>query len=346
MKFPLPLQYGKAKALLWSPAVIPLLAALLAAAPAADVSAVLQESRTLTLAGRWDDALAALSAAQKKSASEPRAAAALATERGRVLADSNFFRKFDPAGARAALEDALKLARAAGDAQSEADARQYLGQLVYAEAFETKDWKTPRATFQALVPVREKLGDRRGLSATYFYLGLTYEQDGQPDPAMENYTKSLAISEEVGDLVMQSYARRHIGGIQEERGELAVAEKNIAAEIDLRKRGGFLVGIPFALRQQADFVAAHGAGKKEAMKVLEDAIATAQKCGSTRGLYLSRLDLSRLARETGDLRRADALALAGLEGARAFGSASAIKQAEEQVAEVRKALQEKPAGSP
>ncbi len=330
-----------------------LLALLLAAAPSAGLDAVLAESRTLTLAGRWDDALARTSAAaaRAKTAGDARAEAVLAVERGRVMADANFFRRFDPRGARAALEEGMRLARAANDERAIADATQYLGQLVYSEAFETKDWKTPRATFEALVPVREKLGDRRGLAQTYFYLGLTYEQDEQPVPALSNYEKSLAITLETGDIVQESYARRHIGGIQEERGELAAAEKNIAAEIDLRKRGGFLVGIPFALRQQADFVAAHGPGTKEmakkaAMKVLEEAIATAEKCGSTRGLYLSRLDLSRLALETGDVRRSETLAAAGLEAAKAFGSASAIKQAEDQVAAVRTALQQKAAGSP
>jgi tetratricopeptide (TPR) repeat protein len=169
-----------------------------------------------------------------------------------------------------------------------------------------------------------------------FYLGLTYEQDGQPDAAMERYLRGLALAEKDGDIILESYLRRHIGGIQEERGELASAGKNIDLEIALRKKGGFVVGIPFALRQKADFVLAHGAGRAEAIKILEEAISIAQSCGSTRGLYLARVDLSRLALEAGDQARAIRLAEQALEAARAFGGAPALREAAAQLDAARK----------
>ena len=158
-----------------------------------------------------------------------------------------------------------------------------LARLDYSAAFETKDWKTPRAAFESVLAVREKLGDSRGISETLFYLGLTYEQDGQPDPAFERYTKSLAIAEKEKNIILESYVRRHMAGIQEERGELDAARKNIDLEVELRRKGGFLVGVPFALRHKADFVAAHGPGKAEAVRILEEAASLAGKCGSTRG---------------------------------------------------------------
>ena len=302
-----------------------------------ETEALREKARTLTVAGKWDEALSALASATKGvPPSDTRTLAFLETERGRVLADRNFFHREDPGPAHAALEEARRLAEASGDARVLSEARMQLARLDYSAAFETKDWKTPRAAFESVLATREKIGDRRGASESLFYLGLTYEQDGQPDAAMERYLRGLAIAEKDGDIILESYLRRHIGGIQEERGELAAAGKNIDLEIALRKKGGFVVGVPFALRQKADFVLAHGAGRAEAMKILEEAIAVAQSCGSTRGLYLARVDLSRLALESGDQARAVRLAEQAVEAARAFGGAPALREASKQLDAARK----------
>jgi tetratricopeptide (TPR) repeat protein len=340
-------EYGGRRALLWSHAVTICLSLLLlasgVAAPADETAALLKETRAMTLSGRWDAALSVLEAVSGRAekSGDRKAEAALATERGRVLMDRSFFHRKDPGPARAALEEGLDLAEAVKDDRVAADARQYIAQLDYNDAFESKDWEKPRGAFLTVLGVRERLGDRRGVAETLFYLGLTYEQDGKPEPAMERYARSLAISEEVGDIVLQSYANRHIGGIQEERAELSAARKSIDREIDLRRRGGFAVGIPFALLQKADFLAAHGGedGGKEAVLLLEDAIAAAEKCGSTRALYLARLELSRRTLSSGDPRRALALATQALEAARVYGASSAVRSAQEHVVAVRKKLE-------
>ncbi len=314
-----------------------MLALLLSAAASVDTAALREQARTLTLAGRWTDALKALDSAKAKiPPGETASLAFIATERGRVLADSNFFHKDDPAPARAALEEGERLARTAGDELVLSEARMQLARLDYAASFETKDWKKPRAAFESVLAVREKLGDPRGISETLFYLGLTYEQDGQPDPAYERYTKSLAIAEKDKNIILESYVRRHMAGIQEERGELDAARKNIDLEVELRRKGGFLVGVPFALRHKADFVAAHGPGKAEAVRLLEEAAAEAQKCGSTRGLYLVRTDLSRLALESGDAKKALAYAEQAVATAKQFGAPSAVAEAEKHLAAAKR----------
>jgi tetratricopeptide (TPR) repeat protein len=312
-----------------------LLALLLSTAvgAAVDTAALREEARNLTLAGRWTDALKALDAAKARvPPTETATLAFVATERGRVLADSNFFHEDAPGPARAALEEAQKLAKQAGDELVLSEARMQLARLDYAASFETKDWKKPRTAFESVLAVREKLGDERGVSETLFYLGLTYEQDGQPDAAYERYAKSLAIAEKEKNIILESYVRRHMAGIQEERGELEAARRNIDLEVELRRKGGFLVGVPFALRHKADFVAAHGPGKPEAVKLLEEAAAAAEKCGSTRGLYLVQTDLSRLALESGDVAKALGYAEQAVATAKRFGAPSAVREAEKHLA--------------
>src|SRR5262249_31707170 len=153
-------------------------------------------SRRMTLSGGWEAAIALLrkEIARASSASSQRSEAALRVELGRVLADKNFFRRTDPDASHKALEDALRFSRQIGDARSEADAVQYLGQLEYSKAFATRNWQAPRGRFLEVIEARERLGDLRGLAESHFYLGLTYEQDGQPELAMQNYRKSLSLS--------------------------------------------------------------------------------------------------------------------------------------------------------
>jgi len=315
-----------------------------AAAASLETEAIRDQARTLTLAGRWTEALKVLDAAKAKAPPGDTAALAfIATEKGRVLADSNFFHRDDPGPARAALEEGERLARTAGDELVLSEARMQLARIDYAAAFETKDWKKPRAAFESVLAVREKLGDARGISETLFYLGLTYEQDGQPDPAFERYTKSLAIAEKERNIILESYVRRHMAGIQEERGELDAARRNIDLEVELRRKGGFLVGVPFALRHKADFVAAHGPGKAEAVKILQEAASMAEKCGSTRALYLVRTDLSRLALESGDARKALTYAEQAVATAKQFGAPSAVAEAEKHLAAARRGATVEPA---
>src|SRR5262249_21102422 len=180
-----------------------------------------------------------------------------------------------------------------GEGGREADAVQCLGQHEYSKAFATRNWQAPRGRFLEVIEARERLGDLRGLAESHFYLGLTYEQDGQPELAMQNYRKSLSLSEQIGDPVLQSYAHRHIGGLQEEQGELDMAERSISRSLALRRQSGFTVGVPFALLQMADFVERHRGGEQQAIPFLEEAVDVAERSHSTRALSAARLELAR-----------------------------------------------------
>jgi len=305
---------------------------------AADRSSVVAQSRTLTLRGRWDAAATML---KREIASVERCGcretgAALRVELGRVLADRNFFHRRDAEAARGALEEALRFARSVEDEQAEADATQYLGQLLYAKAFSTRDWGTPRSEFEIAASVRERLGDSRGLSESLFYLGLTYEQEGRPAVAEENYRRSLTLSESIGDAVLQSYAYRHIGGLQEERGELEAAERNISRSLELRRAAGFTVAVPFALLQKADFVARHSGDERQVLRLLREAIDAADASRSTRALSTARLELARLYANRHRLRKALSYAECARDSARRFGDPTQIEETDGEISRIRR----------
>lgn len=319
--------------LLCAVAVLPLAGATPSQNATADSSAgtvtrLLDECRTLTLVGRWDEALRRLEA-ERGRAGGPRERAAVSVEIARVLADRSFFHRRDSKAARLALERARAEVTAAGSADLAADAVQLGGQLDYADAFTSQDWETPRKAFQEAARVRERSKDLRGLAQSTFYLGLTYEQSGQPEPALALYTKALEIAEKAGDAVQQSYPHRHIGGILEEKGKLDDAERHIARCLALRREGGFRVGVPFALLQMADFVAAHGKDPARVERLREEAVREAEASGSTNALSAAHLALAVSSLEAGRKPDARAHAEKARAAAEAYGAPASVKAAQE-----------------
>ena len=294
----------------------------------------------MTLVGRWDDASELLekqiSSAVKRR--DMKAQAALRTEQARVLVDRNAYHRRDTNSARRALEQAVVLVRQTADAKVAADLTHYLGQLHYGEAFATRNFGVPRVFFQEALAARDRMRDKRGLAESYFYLGLTYEQPGDPDTALTNYRKSLFYAQEAEDQVLESYAHRHIGGIEEERGQLDAAERSIRRSVELRRRTGFTVTLPFALIQLADFVERRRKDPDQAVRLLTEAVEVATKSRSTRAIQAARSELARLALSKNDAAAALVHAEAALAAARDFADPEGVQAAEKQVAEVRQKL--------
>jgi tetratricopeptide (TPR) repeat protein len=312
---------------------------LSAAAPPPERPLLLSATRQMTHEGKWDPAAEALNAAIDRAAGahDARLEAMLAAELLRVVSDRSAYHRRDPESVRRALARAEAAARRAADPRADADLAQYVGQVRYGEAFSTGDWESPRALFRTALEGRDRLGDRRGAAESLFYLGLTFEQAGQPEPAMEQYARSRAIAEEIGDAALQSYTERHIGAILEQQGRLDAAYDHVARSVALRREARFFVTLPFALMQQADFLVQHRADRARAMQLLDEAIDVADRYGSTRALSAARLELARLSAEE-QPREALSIARCGLDAARRFGDREEVEEAEKQISAIRSRL--------
>jgi tetratricopeptide (TPR) repeat protein len=303
----------------------------------AQAADIVTQTKQMTLSGDWDGAIARLEPAIAGAKGDPVREAALRTELGRVLADRNFFHQSDPESARRTLESALSAAQRAHYRPAIADAIQYLGQLYFAEAFHTQDWRKPRALFLRAISLRRGLKDQSGLAQSYFYLGLTYEQQtpARKDLALRHYRHSLALSTAIGDKVLQSYAYRHIGGLREEAGDLDGALRDIDRSIQLRREGGFAVGLPYAMLQKADFLVQHYARRGESIDLLEHAVDLAEAAHSTRALSEVQLALGRLQMEKGDHAEAASFLECALDHAQDFGDPEAIRTIEQYLTNAR-----------
>ncbi|MCH8286408.1 CHAT domain-containing protein, partial [candidate division KSB1 bacterium] len=63
--------------------------------------------------------------------------------------------------------------------------------------------------------IEEELGDKRGIAATLHQIGMIHQERGDNEKAMENYTESLKIEEELGDKHSIALNLRQIGTIYE-----------------------------------------------------------------------------------------------------------------------------------
>jgi tetratricopeptide (TPR) repeat protein len=307
-------------------------------AAADDASAIVAASRRMTLEGRWDEAAAKLNAGilLAKSDGDGKGEAALRVELLRVVHDRSSYHRREPEAVAEALASAEVAVCRAGDPKIDADLAQYVGQIHYSEAFSTNDWKTPRGFFTRALEGRKRAGDRRGEAESLFYLGLTYEQAGEKAPARERYEASLAISEKIGDAALQSFPHRHIGGLLEEEGRLDAAYAHIERSVALRRESQSFSLLPFALIQQADFLAQHRGERAKAIALLDEAIDVAASARSTRALSAARLSIAKLLSETGETGDALMVARCGLRAAEDFGDREGIADAEKQIADLQR----------
>lgn len=302
-----------------------------------DVDRTIEHSRQLTLRGEWDRAgellLQHISTAAREA--DHLSVARLRTEYARVLMDRNFFHAQDREGVSRAIRSAEQAAKAANDRRSLADLVQYRGQVLFSEAFSTGDFDTPRRIFLEALAARQRLGDKRRLAETHFYIGVSFEQQHKPADAVPYYRRSLALAEESGDKAMQSYPHRHLGGLDEEAGRLDSAYQHIQRSLALRRQAGFAVGVPFAMLQLVDFLARHRGQPETAITLAEAAMDLAESSRSSRALYLAQLTLSRLELERNRVPAATDYAERAVEGARRFGEPGDLKIAQKQLADIK-----------
>ena len=75
----------------------------------------------------------------------------------------------------------------------------------------------PRTGTAKSLAIKEELGDRPGMAATYHQLGITAQDRGRLDEAEDWYRQSLAIEEELGDLPRMALTYGQLGLLAEAR---------------------------------------------------------------------------------------------------------------------------------
>jgi tetratricopeptide (TPR) repeat protein len=178
---------------------------------------------------------------------------------GQILTIDHFLNETDATLLFEPLAQARQIAQNVQDQQGLSDALSLLGQAHYFVTLRARvksgaslnssqdqgDYQESLTYQKQAFELRETLHDSRGMSESYFYLGLVHERWQQRELAVAHYTKALEIAEQAGHLLERSEPTRHLAGIALSNGELDQALTFALQALSLREAAGFRPHLPF-----------------------------------------------------------------------------------------------------
>jgi tetratricopeptide (TPR) repeat protein len=126
-------------------------------------------------------------------------------------------------------QQALQLARAIGDLDSESDALIALGRVYQ----ELARYQEAAAALQEARGLVEQLGARRDLAIVIFHLGVQARATGRPSEATALLNESMAIARELEDWRGQAQLLLELGKLASDQGRLDDAQALLATATDL-----------------------------------------------------------------------------------------------------------------
>ncbi len=290
--------------------------------------------RGVWLRGDWKRAEAHLNRAESSARRARDTSAELSVMRDRVLflLDRNSYYRYQPEPTRTAVERFYELAAGTSDAAIKADAIHSLGRYRFWQMFSGEgDWPTVESLFKRALVLREVTGEVSALADSHFYLGLVHQMQGEPGPARAEFERGLSFARE--DVLMQSFFERHLGALDEEQGNHDLAHRRYTASVELRRRAGATMLVPFALNLLASSEE-NLPGSERATKLYRESAMLARQTLSRRALADAEGALARLADARGDLRLAQMHAASALGAARAHGDPDLVREALERQAKL------------
>jgi len=206
------------------------------------------------------------------------------------------------ADAQAHAQEALAIARAAGDTRSEGRAQNILG----AAAWRMHHSDEAREYYLRALAVFTRMRSPRDQALVYNNLGILAAQRGDADDARKSYAKVLEIGEATFDRTLASTSLGNLVLLAQRRGDLAEAEKlarrHVALTRELEKKDDEV----YALTNLGAVLYARGA-EDEALHVTDEARALAAKLGNARLEVLTSVNLADANVQRAELSRASTL---------------------------------------
>lgn len=287
----------------------------------------LEAARRDELRGRWDQAL-------RRFASGPLAPVEQAAK-VRILVERHLAFRQDHDNTLRIAEQALERAQRACDQAAVASLQHSVGRIRYWDAFASGDFERSRPHFAAALELTTRLSDTAAMADAEFYLGLIEQMQERNEAAMARFRQSLAWSREANDKLLQSFAVRHIAGLDEDAGKLADAERGFRESLALREQAGADFLVPFARLTLADFIEQHHGDHAGALAMTAQAVKEARQSASRRALVNGEIALSQRLRKAGQSSLALAHAQSASKEAAQLGDAELVAKARKQLAEVR-----------
>ncbi|WUH94627.1 tetratricopeptide repeat protein [Streptomyces sp. NBC_00433] len=134
--------------------------------------------------------------------------------------------------------------------------------------------------FERAAELYHRLDDAGGEADALFWIGC-WHQVVRDDGATGRpyFERSYALARSVGDRKTMSYAVRHLGFAEKEAGRIDRARELLTESVTLRREIGFLPGVAAGL-VALGFLSAETGDREAALGHLDEAQATAERCGA------------------------------------------------------------------
>jgi tetratricopeptide (TPR) repeat protein len=203
------------------------------------------------------------------------------------------------AAAEEALDAALRIAQAHGDAYETASAWNILGQVALLRG----DLIQAQTCCRRALQIKREIGDRWGMTYALTYLGRVAQALGDLDEAAALFEESLAIYRTLGDRRGLAFSAANLADVARGRGDYAAAATLYRESLALYRAIGQRMETSLTLTRLA---ALHLAGDEEAVAAahLRAALETARTIQSVPAMAAGLLGWAELAVRKGESRRA------------------------------------------
>ncbi len=249
--------------------------ALTAATPAlaSAPEALIQASEKARYAADFETATAPLKAALAQTPSE-RTRLLLLLQQMRVHQSQRLVGRVSPDEARVASQVAALKPAADANLQALAGLRETTS--AYFVRLTTGDLKGSKAFVPAFASAAEGIADPCDKADALFFAALMPQVAGDAAASAAPLKTARAVAEAGRCDLELSYVARHEAAVAEEAGDLKTARDLYAQSLDLRRKVGFEVFMPYSMLSLADVHARLGE-KDQARKLREEAVALSDR---------------------------------------------------------------------
>jgi tetratricopeptide (TPR) repeat protein len=249
--------------------------------------------------GRWDDAAMILRSARPLAVEQSAAAEArVLTDLIRVLNGQDFLQSVrNGAEVEALMDDLEAYVAAEADERAKGDLLHERAVFLHLRYFsDGGDPDRERDLLDAAIANRQAGGDRWGEGMSVFYRGcFDHVINVDVEAAAPRFERAYAIGVEIEAPLVCSYAARHLGQIDQQRGDLDAALRRLVESVELRESAGWHAGLGPALIALAEIHRVRGE-RESALEDLRQARVVALELDSPFLLEIAATEYDALAR--------------------------------------------------
>jgi tetratricopeptide (TPR) repeat protein len=188
------------------------------------------------------------------------------------------------------------------------------------------DYAKAIESYTPSLKIREEIGDKVGIAKALNNIGVIYQEQGDNAKALDYYTQSLKIGEEIGDKKRIAMSFTNIGVIYHRQGDYAKAIESQTKSLKIYEELGDKKGISYSLINIGNIYLDQNDYTK-AIDYYTRSLKLREEVGDKNGIAASLINIGSIYIEQGDYAKAYKYSLRSLTIAQEIGAASRIRGA-------------------